>query len=222
MPVSFTDTTTSPPCRSAVSQMRPPCSVYLAALLSRFANTWASRVGSASRWTGSGGRVTVEFVAACLDERAAGLHGALHHRRQFDPLLAEFELAPGDAGHVEQVVDQPHHLLHLPLHHARGPARSSGRVGPSASRRICRALRIGASGLRSSWASVARNSSLRRSASFRAASDLLALGDIAGIFDAPTMRPPESLIGEIVSEIGTATHPCACGSFRNDPRARPA
>ena len=33
------------------------------------------------------------------------------------------------------------------------------------SRMICRALRIGASGLRSSWASVARNSSLRRSAS---------------------------------------------------------
>ena len=47
--VSRTVTTASPPCRSAVSQMRPPRSVYLAALFRRFATAWASRVGSASR-----------------------------------------------------------------------------------------------------------------------------------------------------------------------------
>ncbi len=50
-----------------------------------------------------------EFVAAGLDERAAGFQGGLHHGGQFDPLLAEFQLVPGDAGHVEQVFEQPGH-----------------------------------------------------------------------------------------------------------------
>ena len=49
------------------------------------------------------------------------------------------------------------------------PTAAAARGGPLA-RRICTALRIGASGLRSSWASIARNSSLRRSASLSAAS----------------------------------------------------
>ena len=48
-PVSRTRTTTSCPATSAVSQMRPPGSVYLALLLSRFENTCASRIRSASR-----------------------------------------------------------------------------------------------------------------------------------------------------------------------------
>ena len=79
------------------------------------------------------------------------------------PLLAEFELAAGDPAHVHQVIDQPHHLLQLPLDQRAGLLH----VLPLSSDifMICRALRIGASGLRSSWASVARNSSLRRSAS---------------------------------------------------------
>ncbi len=59
MPVSVTDTTTSLPCNSARRSMRPPLSVYLAALLSRFRNTCASRVRSASTITGPGGSVTV-------------------------------------------------------------------------------------------------------------------------------------------------------------------
>ncbi len=60
MPVSRTETTTSPPRRSAVSQMWPPRSVYLALLVSRLPKTWASRVRSASRKTGSGGSETAE------------------------------------------------------------------------------------------------------------------------------------------------------------------
>ena len=40
----------------AVSQMRPPGSVYLAALVSRLPTTWASRTGSASRGSDSAGR----------------------------------------------------------------------------------------------------------------------------------------------------------------------
>ena len=52
------------------ARMRPPGSVYLAALFSRLANTCASRVGSASRATGSGGRSTRQRVAGRLDQRA--------------------------------------------------------------------------------------------------------------------------------------------------------
>ena len=38
MPLSRTDTTTSPSSRRAVSQIWPPSSVYLMALLSKLAN----------------------------------------------------------------------------------------------------------------------------------------------------------------------------------------
>ena len=59
MPLSFTDTTTSLPCRSAVSRMRPPRSMYFPLLFRRLENTCASRVGSASTMIGCFGSVTV-------------------------------------------------------------------------------------------------------------------------------------------------------------------
>ena len=50
MPVSRTVTDDLDPlCTRATSSMRPPGSVYLALLFSRFQKTWASRVRSASR-----------------------------------------------------------------------------------------------------------------------------------------------------------------------------
>ena len=56
MPVSRTDTHDArSPCPPARQPDAPPGSVYLAALFSRLTNTWASRVGSASSETGSGG-----------------------------------------------------------------------------------------------------------------------------------------------------------------------
>ena len=120
MPVSLTATTISPSRRSAVSAIRPPSSVYFALLLSRFAKTWARRVGSASRGIGPGGRSTVRAWRGALDERPARLHGVLHDRGQVDPLLAELELAPGDPRDIEQVVDQSHHLADLAFHHRAG------------------------------------------------------------------------------------------------------
>ena len=42
----------------------PPARVYLALLVSRLPNTWASRVRSASRCTGSGGSETVSSCPA--------------------------------------------------------------------------------------------------------------------------------------------------------------
>ena len=133
MPVSLTRRTSSPPSCRAVSQMWPPWSVYLAALLSRFAKTCSSRVGSASRRTGSGGRATVSSWLAVLDERAGRLHGAVHHRGQVHDLLAQFDLATGDAGDIQQVIDHPGHVLHLPLHHLPHPLRPRHRPHRAAS-----------------------------------------------------------------------------------------
>ena len=62
-----------PAARLAVSQMRPPGSVYLQALLRRLPNTWARRTGSASSWIGSGGSVTVN---SCFDRSASGRHAS--------------------------------------------------------------------------------------------------------------------------------------------------
>ena len=66
--------TASSPSRSAVSQMRLPGSLYLTALLSRLHNTWASRVLSASTYTGSVGQRHRQFVALLLDQRPAHFH----------------------------------------------------------------------------------------------------------------------------------------------------
>ena len=99
MPVSRTVIAASPalPLGGATA-MCPPRSVYLAALLSRFENTCASRVGSASTKTGSRRQRHRQLVAA--GARCSGRlvsTAASHHRRQLDPLLAQLELAAGDA-----------------------------------------------------------------------------------------------------------------------------
>ena len=85
------------------------------------------------------------------------------------PVLAKLDLVARDAADVEQVVHQPSHLPHLPLDDAVrfvGESFPAGRQGAG----LPAQFRIGASGLRSSCASVARNCSLRRSASSRACS----------------------------------------------------
>ena len=65
---------------------------------------------------------------------------------------------------VEQIVDEPCQVRDLPLDdlaHPRDARRRCGAILPS----TCAAVTIGASGLRSSCDSIARNSSLRRLAS---------------------------------------------------------
>ena len=54
--------------------------------------------------------------------RLRGFDGALDDRSQVDALLAERQLAARDAAHVHQVVDQPHELRDLALHHPGGMA----------------------------------------------------------------------------------------------------
>jgi hypothetical protein len=167
MPESRMATTRFGGTTRAVSAMRPPASVYLAALVSRFEITCARRSGSASIGTGVGSSIASTWR---LPRSAArGLDGGLDHAAERDPLAAQLELALGDARHVEQVVEQPGHLGHLALDDLARPTAAPRRRA-RAWRGSCAALRIGASGLRSSCASVARNSSLRRSATRSSAS----------------------------------------------------
>ena len=58
-----------------------------------------------------------QFLTHAFAQRTDGFHGVVDDRRQFDALLAKLHLAAADAAHVEQVIDQPHHLADLPLQH---------------------------------------------------------------------------------------------------------
>ncbi len=117
MPVSRTPRTALSPSRRTVNQMRPFASVYLVALVSRLPTTWVSRTGSASSDKDSGGRLDCQLVSLRVNERLDGFDRTGNYRGQFQPLLAEFDFAPHDTGHVEQVVHQPDQLVDLPLHH---------------------------------------------------------------------------------------------------------
>ena len=97
-------------------------SVYLALLVSRLPNTWASRVRSASRNTGSGGQVDGQLVPGRVDRRAGRLDRAAHHVGQQDPGPPQLHLVAADPGHVEQVVDQPHHVARAAGPSSPGPA----------------------------------------------------------------------------------------------------
>jgi hypothetical protein len=108
--------------------------------------------------------------------------------------LAELDASARDAAHVEQVVHEARHLPDLTLEHlGRGPHRVRRRARRGRSTRA--ALAIGASGLRSSCASIARNSFLRRSASERSAASRrrVVLGTLA--------------VGHVAHDLGCADHP---------------
>ncbi len=116
-------------------------------------------------------RRDVQTQLAAGAARAAGAPSrcpARHGRAELHALAPQLDLAARDARDVQQVVDQPHQVPDLALDDR--PARASRRPRM---RMSCSAVRIGASGLRSSCPSMARNSSLARlavSATARAAS----------------------------------------------------
>ena len=61
--------------------------------------------------------IHLQRMLAGLDQRQAGLDRAGQDGAQVGALALEFELAAADAGDVEQVVDQVHHVADLALHH---------------------------------------------------------------------------------------------------------
>ena len=69
-------------------------------------------------------------VLPLLDERPDGLDGLVEDRRGVDDLRPEADLAAGDPGDVEQVVDEPGEVLDLPLDDVHGPGSIAPR--PSA------------------------------------------------------------------------------------------
>ena len=64
-----------------------------------------------------------EFLAAALEQRAAGLDRGPQHRRELHAFLAELEPVAGDPRDVHQVVDEPRHLPHLAVDRVQRPLR---------------------------------------------------------------------------------------------------
>ena len=113
VPSSRTRTTASPRSIREVGVMWPPAQVNLAALLSRLANTWTTRVLSASRGSDSFARASAR-VCLVDDHRTAHLHRLQQQGRQLDPLQRSCGSSPDGARDVEQVVEEPLHVQDLP------------------------------------------------------------------------------------------------------------
>ena len=122
----------------------------------------------------------------------------LDDRGRIDRLDVEPQLAGDDAAHVEQVLDELGLDARVPLDDLE-PLLDVCAAVTRRLRRICDQPRIAFSGVRSSWDSVARNSSfiaLARSASARR--DPLALERAAGAL--PAARP-------LVGDVAEGPHP---------------
>ena len=149
------------PARRA-SQMRPPRGVYLMALVQEVADHLLEphRVAVDDDRLGRRRRARGRCLRAGRDVPRAR-QAALDHVAQVDRARRCRMILPrGHPRDVEQVVDQPRQVADLALDDlaAGAPPRSScGRLRRAAAA----ALRMAASGLRSSWPSMARNSSLR-------------------------------------------------------------
>ncbi len=167
-PLSRTCTTARSPSRSIEMEISPPSSVYLAALVSRFSNTWVRRMASPSTHSGCGGSFvskrcrlrsssgrTVSIARAIVKARSTG-----SMRSPIAPRVMREMSSRSSTSRVTWSTWR----TRVSRTQATRASVPPMRLSTSA------ALRIGASGLRSSWPSMARNSSLRRSASRRASS----------------------------------------------------
>ena len=170
MPLSITRTATLLPTTVASRRIAPPELVYLAALLSRLENTCESRVASASSQTGASGSVTSSVCPRLLMNGSAS--------------STALRMTCCSCTGLRRTISLPVVMRDTSSRSStrRTICRSwrsmtsrerSANVGLApAMRRISRPFISGASGLRSSCANVARNSSLRRSATRSACSAL--------------------------------------------------
>ena len=111
--------------------MCPPCGVNLMALFRRLTSTCVRRTASPSSVTVSSGSETVNVCRAAVILGRAEFHGRVDEAGEFEALLAQFDLPLRDARHVEQIVDDPHHVGHLAVEHLPR-ARRLGRVAVGA------------------------------------------------------------------------------------------
>ena len=153
IPVSRTDTTTSPPAPlggqpDAAAPARCTWRCWSAGCRTPAPAGSGRRRGTPAR---PGATTVSSCPAASISGRAVSTAlpttSASEHARP-----PQLHLVPADPGDVEQVVDQPHHVRRAAAPSSPGPGRRRP-ASPPASRITCRPLRIGASGLRSSWAS---------------------------------------------------------------------
>ena len=165
VPLSLTLITASSPSARASMRIWPCGSVYLMALVSRFATHCTRRAGSPLTSSGSSCAVRGQrdgsfsrSMGSTVSSACAITSASATFRR------SQLDARARDARNVQQIVDQPREVVDLALDDVDGRrrARSSG-CGVRCSS-LATALRIGASGLRSSCASMARNSSFWRSA----------------------------------------------------------
>ena len=56
-----------------------------------------------------------EFLTAGVEQWLACFNGGTQHCRQFHALLAQRQLVAGDARDIHEIVDQPSHILQLPI-----------------------------------------------------------------------------------------------------------
>ena len=130
----------------------------MTALVTMLVSTCSSRTASPSTHTGS------VLMSMCRSSRASPVNGGdgpAYRLGHVERLPIQPDLAGDHALDVEQIVDQMGDVADLPRDHlvrAASPASSAACV--SSSTRT--ALLIAPSGLRSSWASIARNSSFVR------------------------------------------------------------
>ncbi len=111
--------------------MRPPGSAYLAALVSRLATTWVSR--SRSPWTGR----TPGSSVTCSSCRPRSMAGRASSMAASTTTLrssgrAQLQLAPADAGQVQQDVHQPRQVPDLAVQNGVDARDELGRLAAAA------------------------------------------------------------------------------------------
>ena len=156
--------TSSAASRSIASSMRPAFVGVLRRVREQVADDLRQpaprRLRRAAGYSGSA------IVSSCRRdsiERPHGFERELRDFAQLDRLLLQRQLAARDARDVEQIVDQPREVPVLPRDHVARPLELRD---PRSLLRCMSSIEpwIAASGLRSSCESIARKSSLRRSA----------------------------------------------------------
>jgi len=167
MPLSRTLTMASPPSRDIDISMRPCGDVYFAALLRRLANTCVQAHRIALDDKPLIAQRDVRFVLASLQQGVAGLDRLMDDGGKVEMLFPELDLPARDARDLKQIVDEANEMIHLPSiirQQKNAPGSLPFRVADVGFLQD-RKQHCGwaLADWRSSWASVARNSSLRRS-----------------------------------------------------------
>ena len=115
MPVSATRTSTLPSAGSATTVIVPPCSVYLAALASRFDITCASRSASPSTTRPFRGTCTSNVCRRCSINGLASSMPLAMTSLMAIAFAFQFHLAARNTRDIEQVVHEARQMLHLAL-----------------------------------------------------------------------------------------------------------